>query len=644
MPLAGQLSLATPGSPSSATLGANGGTVNATGLTLTVPAGALAGDTPFAVTATAITGFANAGDYGGALTPLTPLFTVADDEADLSAPVTVTLDAPLSADAPAGTTPMAFYYDRDSGVLSPLSPLGYKDGKLTALATHFSDILGMVVDWTKVPDVVDSGFRPGVDDWQFDNYGSYIAPGGQCEGQALSEIWYYNMQRKAAGAAPLYGVYDNNGATVKTPELWQDDSSGYRFVASVHADPIVDRATYLALRNPQWAAADNRQTYDAFRAAIALSGSPQMIRISTDGVSGGHTMVIYRASAGRLYVADPNYVGRLRTIVYDAPSGKLSPYRSGDSATSIAADGGTSYAHFAYVPVLAARTDASIAARWAEFETNQAGDTVFPSYTLYAATDQDAAGKDVWEPLADGFTTDQATLKIQVSRLLDNSATSMAVFRDTDTITTGDWGWKQTLALEPGDNNFGLLVYGQKGEEWAYVDFVRLTIVNTEPVAGRWVRTRSEAENGPWSKSFSEAGETLDFNFSDGSASVAYNYDGPPNRNETGSASWGSPPASGAPGDTWTTTLATKGRCKGDLDLFWTFRVTVGITWNDEYGENASQNAAAAATCATGAGTAELSWTFPPAPVITGSSVKIYVNAGDPHGSDTWFYEYTWQE
>ena len=33
---------------------------------------------------------------------------------------------------------------------------------------------------------INSGFKPGVDDWQFANCGSYIAPGGHCAGQSLS--------------------------------------------------------------------------------------------------------------------------------------------------------------------------------------------------------------------------------------------------------------------------------------------------------------------------------------------------------------------------------------------------------------------------------------------------------------------------
>lgn len=645
--LTGSLSLGAAGAPTSTTLGAAGGTVNVDGLGLAVAAETLAADTRFSVTVTPVSGVEGAG-YGGAVAPLTPLYTIEAGETDLANPVTVALDV---APAPAGTTPMAFYYDRETGVLSPLSPLNFADGQLTALATHFSDVLAMAVDWSKIPAVADSGFRPGVDDWQFNNYGSYVAPGGQCEGQTLSEIWYYNQRRAGSGGSALHGLYDNNGAEVKTPTLWEDDSQGYRLVGSIHDDPTVNVPLYLARRNSQWAAADNRLTYDAFRAAIALSGEPQMIRISTDGVDGGHTMVVYRVGKGRLWIADPNYHAAPRQILFDAKTGTMGPYRSGASATSIAADGGTSYTHFAYVPVTAARTEAAIAARWAEFEANAAGDATFPSYSLLALTDRvDAAGKKKWEPLTDGYTTDQATLTIQVTRLGNGRPSSMGVYPANNSQWLGNFGWRQVLNLAEGPNPFGFEIRGKPADTWQYVDFVRRTIVRapaeaTTPPAvtgGHWTLASSAAENGPWSESFTKADETLKFSITDGGATVAYNYDGPPHRNESGSVSWGSPPASAGPDDAWATTLTAAGTCKADIDESWAMGVGVGIVWPTA-GEMGATNVAASATCQKGSESVPLSWTFPDAPAVAGSQVKITVSAGDPHGSDTWNYVYDWQ-
>jgi hypothetical protein len=75
---------------------------------------------------------------------------------------------------------------------------------------------------------VDTAFQPGVDDWQFPNHGSIVAPGGHCAGQSIAAMWYYDQQRLAAKAPTLYGLYDNNARARGTPQLWQDDAWDHR--------------------------------------------------------------------------------------------------------------------------------------------------------------------------------------------------------------------------------------------------------------------------------------------------------------------------------------------------------------------------------------------------------------------------------
>jgi len=83
---------------------------------------------------------------------------------------------------------------------------------------------------------IDSGFRPGIDDWQFPNYGSYITTNGNCEGQSLSAMWYYYNQPDGKDLC-LYGRYDNNGNQPATPSFWQDDSLAIRFCSVIQSDP-----------------------------------------------------------------------------------------------------------------------------------------------------------------------------------------------------------------------------------------------------------------------------------------------------------------------------------------------------------------------------------------------------------------------
>ena len=473
--LTGALALGQASGSASESIGTNGGTVALGALSISFAASALPADTKVAVTSTEITGLGGSGDYGGAIEPLTPLFTVELGNAEQAAPAVVTLAMPLPAGLPDGAVRMAFYYDRTTGALSPLTPVSADANGITVLAAHFSDLFGAVAHMEKVPATADSGFRPGRDDWEFPNHGSLIAPGGQCEGMSTSAIWYYVYQRKQGGASQVNGLYDNNGATDKTPTLWQDDSDAYRFTAAVHTAGFVDDAKYLGYRDAQWDTADRTFTYDAFRAAIAFSGEPQMIRISQVQGDGNHTMVVYRVSGNRLYIADPNYPSKLRTMTYNPQTKLLGSYTSGNSTVSIAANGPSIYDRTAFVPWRLSKLPEWMATRWADFEKGTAGDAQFPGYDLLVKT-QDASGAETWVPLTDGYTTSAATLDIQVTKLTDNSASRMRVYSGLTTKVVGNWAWAQTLKLEPGDNAFGLLIHGNKGTSWEYVDFQRIGI------------------------------------------------------------------------------------------------------------------------------------------------------------------------
>lgn len=469
-----------------ATIGSAGGTIEAAGLRIEVPAGALAGDTAFSVASRPI----ERADVGGLVAPITRLYDVLDSYATLAVPVSVTFSATI----PAGKIAMAFSYDEATGALAPLIPISQGATSLTAGATHFSSIFGGVIEAAKVPPIVDSGFRPGTDDWQFSNRGSYVAPGGQCEGQSLSEIWYYVKQRVADGASPLHGLYDNNGAEAKTPAFWQDDSDGYRLVGSVQADKVANRFTYLFLRNAMWGSADGQLTYEAFRAAIALTGQPQLIRISTDTDGGGHTMIVYRVTPDWLLVADPNYPGIGRRIRFDPASGKLGPFLSGNNAAAIAAGSNVSYSRFAYVPWQSSVSEATVAAHWAEFESDRAGDAVFPGYNLLVASGKDADGKPVFVPLTNEFTTAEPSVEIEVGALYDGSVSRLYTYRGTSsTPIVARPHFKETLNLEPGENAFGFAIWGRKGNGIEYVDFVRLTIIRDEQATPTPEPTAGEA-------------------------------------------------------------------------------------------------------------------------------------------------------
>ena len=99
---------------------------------------------------------------------------------------------------------MLFTYDPETDALDALPLIQHDQDGLTALTTHFSKILGIEVNTAELDALkIQTGFKQGRNNWQFANYGSFIAPGGHCAGQSLMAMDYF-MRYKGA---PLFGRY-----------------------------------------------------------------------------------------------------------------------------------------------------------------------------------------------------------------------------------------------------------------------------------------------------------------------------------------------------------------------------------------------------------------------------------------------------
>ena len=192
---------------------------------------------------------------------------------------------------PTGDFAMGFYYDATTKQLEGMPLLSSDTDSITVGAMHFSDFFISMISKTLLSKDIDSGFRPGIDDWEFTNYGSYITPEGECEGQSLTALWYYDTQPDGQDLC-LYGRYDNNGNQPATPDFWQDDSSGYRFVSVAQAD--IDTGTFAnnfwlnlggknwVLENNKWnmvniAGISNEATWDLFAYSIQATHEPQLV-------------------------------------------------------------------------------------------------------------------------------------------------------------------------------------------------------------------------------------------------------------------------------------------------------------------------------------------------------------------------------
>ena len=196
-PEGGHLAIAAPGT-------------SVDGLTLDVPANAYAEETHFTVSYAPV----KEHSFGDDFTPISPMISIDNGDALAAEPIELTIPVTV----PEGEFAMAFYYDDDAGTLEGL-PLVTSDAtSVTVVTRHFSNIIVSATGQDLAAVSADSGFRPGVDDWQFTNNGSYIEQGGHCSGQSMSAMWYY-IAKPDGPNAHLYGRYDNNGKAPATPDL-----------------------------------------------------------------------------------------------------------------------------------------------------------------------------------------------------------------------------------------------------------------------------------------------------------------------------------------------------------------------------------------------------------------------------------------
>jgi hypothetical protein len=423
------------------------------GFVIDVPPNSYSGNNNFKISYAPITGQT----FGSDINPISPMITV-DNGGTVSnelmyvrVPVTV----------PAGYFAMGFIYDATTKQLEGMPLIAADAVSVTVGTTHFCDMFISMIDKALLKTDIDSGFLPGVDDWQFTNYGSYIAPGGHCEGQSMSALWYY-CTHPDGNDVRLYGQYDNNGDQPTTPAFWEDDSMGYRLASVVQTD-INGLSTankfWLNLGGKNWVLENNKwklvdvpaglsdeMTWNLFAYSIQATKEPQLVVIWSQA-GGGHAMICYRINDGNLYIADPNYPGNPeRRILY--ANGKFQAYNSGANADEIAKGNGTAYNNIQYYAKSTVLPWAKIAQRWTEFKNNTIGSTKFPAYSLLYMDD-----KGEWDFLSDGLKTQFDAIAISSSSTTNGISTAVYVYKDGALLS---YDAKGNFDLQPGDNKLGI--------------------------------------------------------------------------------------------------------------------------------------------------------------------------------------------
>lgn len=328
--------------------------------------------------------------------------------------------------------------------------------------------------------VVSSGFEPGRDDWEFPNYGSFIAPTGHCSGQSLAAIWYY-FEKRLRGEGDLYHKYDKitNSAVSPSNDVWMDNPKGYKFASVLQKTMNFDdwlNSINLQMENP-------KRIFYNFLKAMLVTGEPQLICIHSSAKDVGHAMIVYKIDVQekKLFIADPNFpaskdslnVFNERTI--QLKDNKFESYFSGTTAANR-----KEFDELGYFGKSAFINLSSVKDKWTQFENGTIGNDLFPQYTLKIHNTETS--------ITDGMTVTNKELKIANRSVVcdgwitgTNSYQPFWVF-DSAGIYLGkhDRSGVFTFTLHNGKNKLGFFIMGiketQGRKDSCYVDFKWLTI------------------------------------------------------------------------------------------------------------------------------------------------------------------------
>ena len=453
-PAGGTISITDPGSPLN-------------GMEIKVPPASYSSATQFKVSYAPV----EKHTFGPAFNPITPMITV-DNGGGYSEEI---MQVKIPVKVPPGNFAMGFLYDDKTGQLEGLPLVAQDASSITVATRHFSRLVfSSIREEALLNKDIESGFRPGIDDWQFTNYGSYISPGGHCAGQSIAAMWYFTARPDGEGAG-LYGRYDNNGTKPATPDFWWDDSLGYRFSSVLQEDMNWDKYFYGFTYQ---LSANHQRTWELFVNSMQLTRSPDFVSIFSSKDKTGHALVVYKISGNKLYVADPNYPGRTdRYIEYS--NGKFIPYNSGANADEIAAGKGKTYDVIAYVGITATIDWGKIGRRWAEVKSKTIGADYFPSYEMQWRDDQKN-----WHKLEDGFVSPKKRLDLGIFALkgIEGKNLIFYVSRNGKTLTPdASAPGLAGFYLNTGKNLLGINVTGLgAGNKERYIDFKYFNITYNE--------------------------------------------------------------------------------------------------------------------------------------------------------------------
>jgi hypothetical protein len=372
------------------------------------------------------------------------------------------------------------------------------NSQITPLTNHFSDIVVSTVKYADLEGLnVDTGFLPGYDDWQFTNYGSFIAQGGHCAGQSITAMWYFQEKYEYSHYPRLYGEFDNYDYPAQTNAFWRDDSEAYRFASVVQETIDWEGKSYKIQKKLSNLQAS--MTMYAFIYAMEMTGEPQFVEIwgiktNDDGTTrnAGHAIIAYRVENNQIYVADPNYPGVFGRVITFNGAG-FDTYSSGSNSAEIEAGKNIPFTDIYYIAQSSLIDYGLIEAQYVKMLGKTVGDDTFPTYKLEYLTKIDQDGKTFWAGCPEELTINSAESARNIGEAYRNKIriAVTAQYKDLNVALYSGLNDAQVLKIEktddtgtayfdveltPGINDIGFYVYHIVNDAEKFIGFTRVRV------------------------------------------------------------------------------------------------------------------------------------------------------------------------
>jgi len=497
----------------------NGGILE--GFKIEVPSGSFETSQTISISAAEI----KSHDLGQYFNPISPLIKIEYNGGYADSLMMVTIPIAL----PANHFAMGLYFDEETGMLEGLPVMELTNTYITLATRHFMSgadlhpdnaikksahirfdascnlvITSLAETELYNKPIISTGFSPGIDDYEFVNYGSYIAPGGHCAGQSITMMWYY-YEKTLLGEPTLYHRFDLLNDPSKPEFMWMDNPNYFRFASVIQQDLDWNGMLFKVLKKIRVTDEYHHLSWKSFILSLLLTGHPQYVGLTSQ--KGGHAILTHKISPaeGILYVTDPNFPGQEKQIKYE--NGKFSPY---NTMLNSSENNPYAFTGIGYTAVSALIDWNNIYKRYYEVLDSTIGTinpNTFPDYKIWAIeknVDTDIANADIIP-----FLINNDTLRCiiecpeaQLSYNIDNKRLISFYFFDENgnQIDIQEKKWQKYTLLKPGWNKLGVFIFawkeGFKSDETGeyleqFVDFKWLNIyrsgfkIEPDPIEGQ---------------------------------------------------------------------------------------------------------------------------------------------------------------